>query len=507
MTSACLSISNLNKSFSVPVLSDINLSIARGEIHAIVGENGAGKTTLVNILAGFLNKDGGHIVLDEVDYEPSRPKDAFNSGISCATQELSLINTLSVAENIALRKLPHHNFVIHKNKLQNQTKILLQLVGLAHINPDTKTETLGIAERQLVEIAKALSVDCKILILDEPTAALTGPQADHLHKIISELANSGTSVIYISHRLGDVLEVSDTVTVLRDGQVVITSPTSKLNLPDLMNYMSGHIHPKSKSIVNNALNNPPVLEANNITTKDLPHKISFRCYEGEIIGVAGLSGSGRSELLNALFGLTRLTGGRISRQTSNGSVDIKNPREAKNSRMAYLGEDRQSMGLFSDQSILTNIMTPGHSSEFIPLTLLDNKHEESACNELIDALSIKCNSLNQNINQLSGGNQQKALIARWLYCESDILLFDEPTRGIDVGTKEAIYKLLFKLRENRKTVLIASSEIEELMAVSDRIFVLSDRKFVSEFKQDNWSEAGILESSFSEFTMQSTGTN
>jgi ribose transport system ATP-binding protein len=241
---------------------------------------------------------------------------------------------------------------------------------------------------------------------------------------------------------------------------------------------------------------------NNLTTKELPHKISFTCYEGEIIGIAGLSGSGRTELLNALFGLTALTGGRINRHTSNGPVNIKNPSGAKRSGMAYLGEDRQSMGLYSGHSVLTNMMVPGHSRGFIPLTLLDNKREKSAGTELVEALSIKCNSLNQDVDQLSGGNQQKVLIARWLHCNSDIFLFNEPTRGVDVGTKSTIYNLIFELRENRKTVLIASSEIEELMIVSSRIFVLSDRKLVREFKQGNWSEADILDSSFSEFTIQ-----
>ena len=505
MASTRLSISNLNKSFSTPVLTDITLTIARGEIHAIVGENGAGKTTLGSILAGFLNKDSGRILLDDIDYEPAGPKDAFNAGISCATQEFSLIDTLSVAENIALRKLPQYRSVILNGELEQQTRSLLRVVGLEYVSPDTKTETLGIAERQLVELAKALSMECRVLILDEPTAALTAPQTAHLHKVITDLANSGTSVIYISHRLRDVLEVSDTVTVLRDGRIITTAPAKTLSLPQLMEYMSGHIPRRDSELSATKTNRPPVLEVDRITTGELPHEISFACFEGEVIGIAGLSGSGRSELLNALFGLTPLAGGRITRHTANGKTEVRNPIMATRAGMAYLGEDRQSMGLFSGHSILTNMMTPGVSHGFTSLALLDYKRENHAGEELIGALGIKCLGLGQDIDQLSGGNQQKVLVARWLHCDSDIFLFDEPTRGIDVGAKNTIYNLIHELRNKRKTILFTSSEIEELMLVSNRIFVLSDRKLVSEFNRDNWSEAGILAASFSEFTAQVSG--
>ena len=505
MASARLSISSLNKSFSTPVLTDITLTIARGEIHAIVGENGAGKTTLGSILAGFLNRDSGRILLDEIDYDPANPRDAFHAGISCATQEFSLIDTLSVAENIALRKLPQSRSIILKKELEQQTRSLLRVVGLDYLSPDTKTETLGIAERQLVELAKALSMDCRVLILDEPTAALTSPQTAHLHTVITALAESGTSVIYISHRLQDVLDVSDTVTVLRDGRIITTAPAKTLSVPRLMEYMSGHMPEENSKLSAAAVSRSPVLEVDRITTGELPHEMSFSCYEGEVIGIAGLSGSGRSELLNALFGLTPLAGGRITRHTANGKTEIRNPTMAVRAGMAYLGEDRQSMGLFSGHSILTNMMLPGASHGSISLALLDDRREKHAGDRLIDALGIKCRDPGQDIDQLSGGNQQKVLIARWLHCESDILLFDEPTRGIDVGAKNIIYNLIHKLQDRRKTILFTSSEIEELMLVSNRIFVLSGRKFVSEFNRDNWSEAGILAASFSEFTAQVSG--
>lgn len=508
MAAARLSIRNLDKSFSVPVLTGIDLTVKRGEIHAVVGENGAGKTTFGSILAGFINKDNGRILLDGVQYEPSNPKDAFESGISCAAQELSLIDTLSVTENIALRKLPHSCSVISRKELEQRTRALLRTVGLGSLDPETRTGTLGLAERQLVEFAKAIFLDCRVLILDEPTAALTAHQSAVLHEIITGLADSGTSVIYVSHRLQDVLEVSNTVTVLRDGRVVTTAPASSMGVPELMELMSGNIQSQNKTALSAAARAPePVLEADHITTGDLSHALSFTAHAGEVIGIAGLSGSGRSELLNALFGLTPLTGGRISRRTANGKVNINNPGAAKTAGMAYLGEDRQSMGLYPGHPVLTNMMIPGPSHGFASLTLLDNKREISAGEKLVEELSIKCDGLDQDIDQLSGGNQQKILIARWLYCDADIFLFDEPTRGIDVGTRNLIYNLMFELRHNRKTILLTSSEIEELMAVSDRIFVLSDRKLVKIFNPDNWSETEILAACFREFTTQPSGVH
>ena len=501
MAAARLSIRNLNKSFSVPVLTDINLAVKRGEIHGLVGENGAGKTTFGSILAGFVGKDKGMITLDGVEYEPSGPKDAFDAGISCAAQELSLISTLSVTENIALRKLPHSYCVISRKELEHRTRSLLQRVGLGSLDPDSLTGTLGLAERQLLEFAKSVFLDCRVLILDEPTAALTAQQASVLHEIVAGLAASGTSVIYISHRLQDVLDVADTVTVFRDGRVVTTAPAGSMGVAELMECMSGDVQSGNKTALCAVAHTPePVLEADQVTTEELPHEISFTARTGEIIGVAGLSGSGRSELLNALFGLTPLTGGVVNRHTTDGKINIKNTGTAKRSGMAYLGEDRQSMGLYPGHPLLTNMMIPGDLHGFASMALLDNRREAAAAEQLVEELSIKCDGLDQDIDQLSGGNQQKILIARWLYCNSDVFLFDEPTRGIDVGTKNMIYNLMFDLRHKRKTLLFTSSEIEELMAVSDRIFVLSRRKLVEIFEADNWSETEILAACFREHT-------
>jgi len=497
--SARLSISNLNKAFAAPVLANVSLKIARGEIHAIVGENGAGKSTLVNILAGNLRKDGGEILLDGELYEPQGPRDSYAAGIAVAAQELSSIETLSAAENIALRALPKRRFVIDQAALNTTALRLLQRVGLQNIDPTSSTETLSLAERQLLEFAKAISFDCQLLILDEPTAALTAPQADHLHKIVAELAAAGTSIIYISHRLGDVLSVADNVSVLRDGELVLTTSTRQVSVPDLVEEMTGRSQTIPTGRRDCVADAGVVLEVTDLTTEELPHAISLSIKSGEIVGLAGLAGAGRSELLSALFGLVPLTGGTVRRVKNGAGHAVLNAGQAVRNGIAYLGEDRQSMGLFPGQSLLANMMVPG-SADIKTLQLIDFKREKDDSARLVATLAIRCENLDQDIYQLSGGNQQKALIARWLHRDSEILLLDEPTRGVDVGTKNAIYDLLVSLRQKGKTTIIASSEIEELTTVCDRILVMSDRRLVRSFDRDDFSEQDILAAAFSEFT-------
>ena len=494
-----LEIKNLNKSFAAPVLRDVSLRVRRGEIHAIVGENGAGKSTLVNILTGLLRKDSGQIFLDETAYEAACPADAFAAGVSFAAQELSIIGTLSVAENIGLRKLPHRNSVIRRDRLYEQSHNLLQLVGLKGISPDSAAESLSLSERQLLEFAKALSIDCRLLILDEPTAALTGPQADHLHGIIADLATAGTSVIYISHRLDDVLSVADVVSVLRDGQVVCSMPAQSLAVSDLFEQMSGRSQQQAEQSVAPARPDKPLLRVEKLTTDALPHALSLTCHQGEIIGIAGLAGSGRSELLQALFGLEPITGGSVTRCTDEGEFVVRNASHAVKMGIGFVAEDRKAMGIFSGQSVLANMMLPG-LSRVCSYGLINRAREMNVATELASKLQIRCQSLDQDIEQLSGGNQQKVLLARWLNCDSAIFLLDEPTRGVDVGTKHAIYELLFEMQRQHKAVVIASSEIEELMTVCSRILVLSDRKLVREFTRGEWSETEILEAAFQEFT-------
>ncbi len=498
-----LSIESLNKSFASPVLRDVSLSIRHGEIHAIVGENGAGKSTLVNILAGLLPRDSGNIRLDGLAYAPTSPADGFASGVSFAAQELSIIGTLSIAENIALRRIPRGIVCIDRKKLNQRARRMLKIIGLDRLAPETLAESLSLAEQQLVELAKAMSAECRVLILDEPTAALTTSQAERLHTIISDLAATGTSIIYISHRLDDVLSVADTVSVLRDGRVVASVAADTLSVAEIFEMMTGRVHQDTAGTGISERAEKPVLVVEGLTTQELPQPISFTCSSGEIVGIAGLAGSGRSDLLEALFGLVPSTGGSVFRYTDTAKTKIVSASQAVRMGVGYLPKDRKTSGIFSGQSVLVNMTLPGIGKVASSTGLIDRSREADVGGKFASQLAIRCSSLDQDIDQLSGGNQQKALLARWLHCDSDILLLDDPTRGIDVGAKNAIYELLGELRNRRKAIVLVSSEIEELMEVCSRILVLSNRKLVREFRRGEWSEADILAAAFQEFTGRS----
>ena len=498
MNDSRLVIQHLNKSYAAPVLTDVNLTVARGEVHALVGENGAGKTTLVNILTGLTERNSGDIRLDGEPFTPANPTDAFEAGVSFAAQELSIIGTLNVAENVKLRQLPRQRGVIDRQSLAAKAQEMLALIGLDDVAADAQAATLSLAQRQLVEIAKALVDDPGLLLLDEPTAALNAIQADRLHNIIRERASEGLSVIYISHRLNDVLEISDTVSVLRDGQVIATRPSSEYTVDELVSLMAGEALEQSTATAGQK--GQTLISANAITTSDLPNPISLSAHAGEITGLAGLAGAGRSELLHALFGLDPLIGGTVTKRCDNSDVTINNATQAVRSGIALVGEDRQSMGLFEGQSVRVNMMLPGDRRQRSRLSVIDTNREQSTAESLIRKFVVNCGGPEQDIAELSGGNQQKALIARWLNAGSDVFLLDEPTRGVDVGTKHALYDRFRELAAEGKSLVVASSEIEELMAICDRIVVLSDRQIAAEFARDEFAEDAILTAAFSAFS-------
>ena len=498
MTDSRLYIENLDKSWAAPVLRGVSLAIAKGEVHAIVGENGAGKTTLVNILAGLTGLDGGRISLDGDHYQPAGAADAFAAGVSVASQELATIGTLSIAENVALRSLPATRGVVDRAALAALASEALHAVGFDGGDIDRPADTLAVADRQLVELARAFAGNARLLVLDEPTAALGAPQAGRLHELTRQRAARGTAVIYISHRLGDVLAVADRVSVLRDGRLVLTAAANSLTVDDLVTAMAGDIFRRHAAPGRPARPGPALIEVDAMTTADLPTPVSLTGRAGEIIGIAGLAGAGRSELLHAIFGLVRLTGGRVLRHNDGRTVAIDSARRAVHEGVALLGEDRQSMGIFSGLSVQANMMMSGTASS--PARRIDQRGEKAAAATIRDKLGIRCRNLDQDIAELSGGNQQKALIGRWLVRDSDVLLLDEPTRGVDVATKAAIYDLLYELAGNGKCIVLASSEIEELTTVCSRILVLSGRKLVREFVRGEWSGKDILSAAFKTYT-------
>lgn len=497
---ARFAIEGLNKSFAAPVLKQVSLQIRPGSIHGLVGENGAGKSTLINIICGLLAADSAELTLDGKPYYPMSRAAALAEGLALASQELSLIETLTVEENILLSSLPESAFRIDRRKVRLQAKELMNLVGLKHIPPQTPLARLRLAEKQLVELAKALSMPTdriKLLILDEPTSALTSAQADQIHRIIKQRADSGLSVIYVSHRLDDVLSVCDTVSVLRDGVIQHTAPGSSLTSDDLIREMSGeelsqHNDDEVRKI------GDVRLRVERLSNADFPEPISLQCHRREIVGIAGLAGAGRSELLHAIYGLGAGHQGKVVLVEPAGDVLIDSASTAAKNGIALIAEDRKSQGIFSGKSVSLNSTVAGLSKLSGNLGAIISKREQRACKELISRLNIKSEGPRQTIDRLSGGNQQKVLIARWLQADSDVWLLDEPTRGVDVGSKLAIHNRLRELRDQGATMLIVSSELEELTALCDRILVLSNKKAVASYERGQWSKEKLLAAAFSE---------
>ncbi|MSR12686.1 MAG: sugar ABC transporter ATP-binding protein [Gammaproteobacteria bacterium] len=504
MMTARLAIEGLSKRFAAPVLKRTSLRIETGCVHGLVGENGAGKSTLINIVSGLLKADEGILQLNGKTYDPHGRKEALGLGIALASQELSLIENLSIAENILLTALPQKLLSLDRRNLLREANRMMTEVGLFHISSDTLLSQLSLAEKQLVELAKALSMDparCQLLILDEPTSALTQPQADRLHAIIRQRAAAGLSVIYVSHRLDDVLQVCDSISVLRDGEMQLTAPSSALTSKDLITAMSGeelfrnedHGHSESGDVR---------LRVKNFSSADYPDPISLECHRGEILGLAGLTGSGRSELLHGIFGLVRKHQGEVTLIENGAEISIDSASKAVANGMALIAEDRKSQGIFSNKSVALNTTMAGLGKLGSSLAAALPKREQQISAEMIERLQIKCEGPLQVIDRLSGGNQQKVLFARWLQAEAEVWLLDEPTRGIDVNAKIAIHNQLKELRDNGGALIIASSELEELITLCDRILVLSNRKAIATFERGRWSKEKILAAAFSEHQTQ-----
>lgn len=474
-----LKMTGIEKRFKgVYALKNFNFSLKEGEILALIGENGAGKSTLMKILSGIYEKDSGTIEYFGKQLEVNSPKEAEEKGISIVHQELNLMNHLTVAQNIFIGHEPLNSIgLIDDNLMIKKAKSIFKGMNV-DINPSDKIGSLTVGKQQLVEIAKALIHNSKILILDEPTAALTEAETKELFRIIKDLQLTGVSIVYISHRLEELFIISDRITVIRDGEYIDTKLTKETNKDEIVNLMVGRViyeTPKTESKV--PQDAKEILRVENLTVQGIIKDISFSLKEGEILGFAGLMGAGRTEIARAIFGADKFDSGKIF--VNGKQVYIKSPVDAIKNGIGYLSEDRKRYGLALGLSVSENMMM-GNYNKFSHFLMVKKKDINKTAKEEVKSLNIKTPSINQLVKNLSGGNQQKVVIANWLIKECKILIFDEPTRGIDVGARSEIYSLMERLVSMGKSIIMISSDLVEVLRMSDRILIMSEGKKTGE---------------------------
>jgi D-xylose transport system ATP-binding protein len=476
-----LELRSISKHFpGVKALDGVSFDLRKGEVHALCGENGAGKSTLMKVLCGFYPAGtyGGEVLLEGKTAAFGGLRDAEEHGLALIAQELALVPHLSVAENMALGREPARRGLIRWDSVREQARRGLGLVGL-EVDPDREVHELGIGQQQMVEIAKALVKDARILVLDEPTAALTDSDAERLLKLIVDLRARGVSSIYVSHRLEEVFKLADRITVLRDGRSVGTAPTADLTPAKVISMMVGRsvdtLYPRADSVTGE-----PALAVEGLSVSDpanpgrfVVQNVSFSVRRGEVFGIAGLMGAGRTALLSSLFGTARsAVSGAIRVAGGEPRPAPRSPREAMDLGLALVSEDRKRYGLVVEATIVENL-TLAVLRRFARRFLLDHAERRRAAQEQVDALRIRTPGLNLVANQLSGGNQQKVVLGKWLMARPHVLLLDEPTRGIDVGAKAEIYELIARLARNGLAVVLVTSELPELLGLSHRMLVLS----------------------------------
>ncbi len=496
MDNPILTMTAVGKRFpGVVALRGVSLEIARGEGHVLLGENGAGKSTLINLLGGVYRADEGEIVFDGAPYRPQTPTDAYRAGIRVVHQELSMLSQMTVAENLLFENLPQRRGLVNYRETNRRAAALLEEVGL-DVAPTTLVSRLGVAQMQLVEIAKTLAFESKLLILDEPTATLTSKEVDRLFEIIRRLKARRVTILYISHRLQEVYEVGDRVTVLRDGQLVATRPLAGLTIPEIVHMMVGRSLEGEQAFREDVAITGEALRVEGLRRNAKTPAVSFRVGKGEIVGVAGLVGSGRTETARAIFGADPKIDGEIFVEGER--VDIASPRDAVRHGLCLMTEDRKGQGLLLGMSCAENI-TITDLRKISNHGILERDAERGAARKLVEELRIKTPSVDQIVRNFSGGNQQKVVIAKWLFRGSKVLLCDEPTRGIDVGAKSEIYDLLWTLAAEGKGVLFISSELPELIMIAHRIIVFAKGRVVGEVLRAEFDQHRILSMAYEEF--------
>lgn len=478
----------INKSFSgIKVLMDINFGIREGEVHALLGENGAGKSTLMKILSGAYTKDSGKILYRNQEVKINNTTDSEKLGIAIIYQELNLIPELTVAENIYLDRYPYKMGLVDWTKLCEDAMNILQMMNI-DINPKLKVKSLSIAQQQMIEIAKAISLNSQVLIMDEPTSALTAGETKKLFQVIGELKSKGITMIYISHRMEEIFEICDSYTVMRDGNHINTGSLQGETVDTLIKHMVGRSLSQVFPERNNEIGDT-ILKVSNLTNENTVKDVSFDLKKGEILGFAGLVGAGRTETLKAIFGEDAKSKGTI--EMYNHVVKIASPRDAIKAGIGFVPEDRKEEGLVTELSVLDNVIM-AKPENAMKNGIFNINIARDICKTYIKNLMIKTPSEKQIAKYLSGGNQQKVVLAKWLNCAPDIIILDEPTRGIDINAKMEIYNIIVKLAEEGKSIILISSEMSEIIGLCDRVNVMFEGRITGCLRKEDLTQEKIM---------------
>lgn len=491
MGEVILTMKNISKSFSgVQALKNAELELKTGEVVALMGENGAGKSTLMKILTGIYHKDSGTINYFGKEVEYKNPAQSEEAGIAIVHQELNMMNDLTVAQNLFIGRETRKGIFIDDQQMIQEARDIFKLLNI-DIDPTVKIGSLTVGKQQMVEIAKALSKNAKVIIFDEPTAALTDSEIEELFKVIRDIKSKGKGMVYISHRMDEINIISDRVTVMRDGEFVGTLVTKECTKNDIIKLMVGRTifsDPKTASAVPEDA--PIVLKCENLNRGKAVRNVSFELKKGEILGFSGLMGAGRTEVARLIFGADKMESGKI--YVNGKEVSISSPQDAVNAGIGYLSEDRKRYGLIVDKSVEENTVI-ATLENFTKGMFLDRGKSKDVANEYVNQLKTKTPSVSQTVKKLSGGNQQKVVIAKWLVRDSDILIFDEPTRGIDVGAKSEIYNLMEELVKAGKSIIMISSELPEVLRMSDRVVVMCEGKITAVLPIEEANQENIME--------------
>lgn len=481
---------NISKSFSGnQVLNNVQFTVLSGEIHALMGENGAGKSTLIKILTGIYPKDSGVVRMKGKQVHIANPKEAEQKGISVIHQELNIIPYLTVAQNMFMGKELTKKFgILDTKEMQNRTKKSLEDLGVTNIDPNEIASNLSVGQQQLVEIARALATKAEMIVMDEPTAALTEREIESLFEVIDSLKKKGVSIIYISHRMEEIFQICDRITVLRDGESIGTRNISDTSFQEIVKMMVGRElgdrFPNREGKIGEV-----VFEAHELSSPGWFENVSFRVREGEILGVAGLMGAGRSEMMEAIFGFRKMKSGSV--KLNGKELHIKHPRDAIEAGIGFITEDRKTKGLVIDASIKEN-MALTNLKDISKTGVISKQDEKKLVDQLIERLMIRTTSSEQPAKSLSGGNQQKVVIAKWLGIHPTLLIMDEPTRGVDVGAKTEIYDIMGELTRNGVAIIMISSELTEVLGVSDRVMVVHEGKVTGFLDREQANQEKIM---------------